>query len=161
MKLIVTSIAAALAAFASPTYAQQLSADAVAKLGDSSFAQLQCAVLAGFGKQPNVQGHFDAGVSDMRQFLAQWRGIGDESVRREVGGNVPMIITMNLGGPSIDFEIGRVYSAVLWYVDDELRDRDTWLHQKKDPSAPPVEPEVVQLRAEQQYDAKNCSLLAR
>ena len=65
-----------------------------------------------------------------------------------------------LTGPSIDFEIGRVYSAVLWYVDDGLRDRDTWLHQKKDPSAPPVEPEVVQMRAEQQYMDKNCALLA-
>ena len=161
MKLVATLIGAALAVIPGPSYAQPLTADAVAKLGDSSFAQFQCAVLAGFGKQPNVQSHFDAGLSDMRQFLTRWRASGDEHFRKEVGNNVPMIITMNLGGPSTDFEIGRVYSAVLWYVDDELRDRDTWLHQKKDPSAPPVEPEVVQMRAEQQYNAKNCPLLAR
>lgn len=161
MKLIGTTIAALVATISSPATAQQPTAEAVAKLGDSSFAQFQCAVLAGFGKQPNVDAHFNAGLSDMRQFLAQWRSSEDASFRKTVGNKVPMIITMNLGGPSIDFEIGRVYSAVLWYVDDELRDRDTWLHQKKDPSAPPVEPEVVQMRAEQQYIAKNCSLLAR
>lgn len=117
-------------------------------------------MLAGFGKQPHVDTHFNAGLSDMRQFLTQWRASDNASFHKEVGNKVPMIITMELGGPSIDFEIGRVYSAVLWYVDDGLRDRDTWLHQKKDPSALPVEPEVVQMRAEQQYMDKNCALLA-
>ncbi|MGL3823705.1 hypothetical protein [Sphingopyxis sp. R3-92] len=161
MKLIATTIAAAIATASSPANAQQPTAEAVAKLGDSGFAQFQCAVLAGFGKQPTVDKHFNAGLSDMRQFLAQWRASDDASFRKEVGNKVPMIITMELGGPSIDFEIGRVYSAVLWYVDDGLRDRDTWLHQKKDPSAPAVEPAVVEMRAEQQYKDKNCALLAR
>lgn len=161
MKLIATMIAAAIATVSSSANAQQPAAEAVAKLGDSGFAQFQCAVLAGFGKQPNVDKHFNAGLSDLRQFLAQWRASDDASFRKEIGNKVPMIVTMELGGPSVDFEIGRVYSAVLWYVDDGLRDRDTWLHQKKNPSAPAVEPEVVEMRAEQQYKDKNCSLLAR
>jgi hypothetical protein len=160
MKRIATMIAAAVTTASFPAIAQQHTAEAVAKLGDSGFAQFQCAVLAGFGKQPNVETHFNAGLSDMREFLAQWRAIDDVNFRKQVGNNVPMIITMELGGPSVDFEIGRVYSAVLWYVDDSLRDRDTWLHQKKDPSAPPVEPEVVEMRAQQQYKDKNCPLLA-
>lgn len=160
MKLITMTAAAVIATLSSPATAQQTTAEAVAKLGDSSFAQFQCAVLAGFGKQPNVDAHFNSGLSDMRQFLTQWRANDDAGFRKDVGNKVPMIITMELGGPSIDFEIGRVYSAILWYVDDGLRDRDTWLHQKKDPGAPPVEPEVVQMRAEQQYKNKNCSLLA-
>lgn len=160
MKLITMTAAAVIATLSSPATAQQTTAEAVAKLGDSSFAQFQCAVLAGFAKQPNVDAHFNAGLSDMRQFLTRWRASDDASFRKDVGNKVPMIITMELGGPSIDFEIGRVYSAILWYVDDGLRDRDTWLHQKKDSGAPPVEPEVVQMRAEQQYKNKNCSLLA-
>lgn len=154
MKLIVLTIAAALAAASSSAAAQQPSAETVAKLGESGFAQFQCAVLAGFGNQPDVDRHFNAGLSDMRQFLTQWRASDDANFRKDVGNKVPMIIAMELGGPTVDFEIGRVYSAVLWYVDDGLRDRDTWLHQKKDPSAAPVEPEVVEMRAAQQYREK-------
>lgn len=160
MKRIATAITAAMIACSSSSYAQQPAAAVVAKLGDSGFAQFQCSVLAGFAKGPNAEAHFSAGLADLRQFLTQWRASDDMNFRKEVGNNVPMIITLELGGPSIDFEIGRVYSAVLWYVDDELRDRTTWLHQKKDPSAPPVEPEVVQMRAEKQYREKNCSLLS-
>jgi len=161
MKVIATMIAAVVATASNSAIAQQSTAEAVAKLADSGFAQFQCAVLAGFGKQPNVDQHFNAGLSDMREFLTEWRATDDVNLRKEVGNKVPMIITMELGGPTVDFEIGRVYSAVLWYVDDGLRDRDTWLHQKKDPSAPPVDPEIVEMRAKQQYKDKNCSLLAR
>ena len=39
MKLIATTIAAAIATASSPANAQQLTAEAVAKLGDSGFAQ--------------------------------------------------------------------------------------------------------------------------
>jgi len=161
MRRIAITIAVTLAAIAGPSRAQQPAVEAVVKLADSGFAQFQCSILAGFGKQPNVEAHFNAGMSDMRQFLTQWRSSDDLEYRKKVRNDVPMIITMELGGPTIDFEIGRVYSAILWYVDDELRDRDTWLHQKKDPKAPPVEPEIVQERAEQKYRDRNCALLAR
>lgn len=52
MKRIATVIGAALIACSSPSYAQQPTAEAVAELGDSGFAQFQCAALAGSGKQP-------------------------------------------------------------------------------------------------------------
>lgn len=160
MRRIIISIAAALGAASSAT-AQPPSAAAVARLADSGFAQFECSLLAGWGKQANVEAHFAAGLADMRQFLTKWRASDDAEWRKSVRNDVPMIITLELGGPTIDFEIGRVYSAILWFVDDELRDRNTWLHQKKDPAAPPVAPEVVQQRAEQSYRQKNCALLVR
>lgn len=44
MKLITMTAAAAIATLSSPATAQQTTAEAVAKLGDSGFAQFQCGV---------------------------------------------------------------------------------------------------------------------
>lgn len=164
MKRLITGLAGMTFAFSSTSHAQEpASPEAIANLSVRGFAQFQCAVLASFGKVPGAKAdaHFNAGYANIRQFLTLARASKDKAVADAISNKTPMIVTMSLGGPNVDFEIGRVYTAVLEYVDDELRDRETWTHQKLDPKAENVGSEVVAIRAQQKYRDQNCSIIGQ
>ena len=164
MKQIVTALAGLAFLASTPASAQQRqSPEDIANLSVKGFAQFQCAILASFGKVEgaNADAHFKAGYANMHDFITFARANNDKAVGQAISAKTPMIVSMALGGPNVDFEIGRVYSEILQFVDDELRDRETWTHQKLDPKAPNVDPEVVIITAANKYREKNCSIISK
>jgi hypothetical protein len=90
--------------------------------------------------------------------LKQAKAASPEQLKR-ITDKIPVIMLWRLEGPSPDFMLGRVWEATTEFVDDELEDRESWSHQKKDPDAKPIDAEVKRMRAENRYRERNCNLL--
>lgn len=164
MKHFIIAIFGMPLALSSPANAQSpQSPTEIANLSVKGLAQFQCAILASFGKTDLAHGEslFHAGYNSFHQFLTLARSSKDPKVAEAIADKSPMIVTLSLGGPNIDFEIGRVYSAILQYVDDELNDRETWTHQKKEPKADNIDREIIKIRAEGKYREQNCSIIGK
>lgn len=155
----ILTLAMAFMTLATPAVAE--TPQEIADLSLKGYEQLRCSALAGFAEKGDSleERHFNAGLADLRKFLSEVKVADPKAARAALGKTTPMLVIMNLGGPSDDFVIGRIYSDVLLTVDDGLRNRETWTHQKKDPNADDVSAEGVRALAQAKYREHNCALL--
>jgi hypothetical protein len=144
--------------------AEELKPEEVGALGARGFALYECAAFATWGSdryKAKSERLFAKGHELTVQFVKELKALSDDKKELKAATHtVPMIVTMNLGGPSPDFMSGRVWSATELNTFDMLHERSGWTHQKKDPNAPDVPKELVMARAEETFRQKNCDLLA-
>jgi hypothetical protein len=94
-----------------------------AKAARIMWSAFECATIAGIaGYDDKVENLFSVGYGAGKQFLAaaQAGTITDEEARS----NVPIGVSLLLGGPSHDFIIGRVYESAMNGAFDEIVKED-------------------------------------
>lgn len=105
---------------ASPALAQPTSEE-YALMGRKTFSLWSCTVLAGYsGNSAEAERLFNLGYETAKTFV---EAVKDGKVKREDWGkHVPMLFGDMMGGPSIDFALGRMYELVQDHTGDELRE---------------------------------------
>jgi hypothetical protein len=118
MKLL--ACLAAMMLLASPVAAADKSSLKYAQLGDKAYAQFQCAAIASFlDDKKSEQGRlFMAGLEGGREFLKAAR---DGKVEKDdIHSNLPLSFFLRLRGPSIDFILGSVWEAAVFYASEDM-----------------------------------------
>lgn len=139
----------------------KLPAAEIAQLGSKGFAQFQCAAYASFSDTDKAKAEalFTKGRDSLTRFVETAKTVKDKAKDKAVADKVPMIVMQNLGGPSTDFMLGRIWSATMLYAEDELYHRSDWTHQLRDPKAAPPPKYLVEADAAQRFRDHNCELL--
>jgi hypothetical protein len=147
---------------ASPTQGQNsLSPVEISKLGLSGFVLFECSVYADMAGMDKATGNrlFKHGHEDLTRFIDLGQTAKPKEMEEAIQANVPVLVMQHMGGPSTEFSVGRVFEATSVTVEDELYQRETWMHQKFDPNAPWPSPETVKAAAAQHFRDKNCEML--
>ena len=97
---------------ASSRLAQAETSSEYAKLGQKIYPAFQCAIAAEHMKDREAQGRlFKLGYESGKMFLeAVYAGKVDE---KDISSRIPVVFTMSMEGPSVDFMLGRFWELVV------------------------------------------------
>tara|TARA_R110002167_G_scaffold366444_2_gene597244 strand:+ start:108391 stop:108867 length:477 start_codon:yes stop_codon:yes gene_type:complete len=134
-----------------------LADDADARAARIMWSAFQCYSYADrAGLKEEAEGLFIVGYEAGQQFLSAARAglITD----KEASSNVPIIVTLLLGGPSDDFMIGRVFENAITDASDKII--------KEDARGLPLaiddwhtDPELLGTIARTKYETSNCAVI--
>ena len=121
-----------------------------------SWDAMTCAGYATFAKVGEAEEMRleQLGISEGRKFLKVLRadGISEADFRA----NVPLAFYGRMGGPSVDFVLGRLWQVAEEQVGDQLWKKGLWSDASQ-PEAP--DESEVKFRAQGLYDTNNCKSL--
>ena len=161
MQMILLGMALALSApAADPTPTG--CAKKTAALGQKGFALWSCAILAGnYGAAGDEKSRdlAERGSSALRTFIDRLRTQTDPTMKKALDQAVPVLILQHLGGPNTDFVLGREWEAISLWVEDDLYNRDTWLHQRWKPTMPSPPYSDIKEAAKGKFAQQNCQVL--
>ena len=125
----------------------------VAMEASRSIAFFTCFVFASEMKDPKlIEQHFNRGVTSIRTFL---KAAEDKKISREDwNAKVPILISLNLSGPTSEFIAGRIFQNVL-----DATYKDTFC--KKGWPNCETDKELMRLQAQNSYSKQNCDLLIK
>jgi hypothetical protein len=118
-----------------------------------SIAFFTCFVFASEMKdQKKTELHFNQGVASIRTFL---KAAEDRKISKEDwSAKVPVVISLNLSGPSSEFIAGRVFQNVLDMTYKETFCKKGWPNCETDK-------ELIKSLAQTSYSKQNCDLLLK
>lgn len=120
------------------------------------WSAFSCATFAELsGDVPEQKRLFDLGVSTGRSFLARIeKGTVPAAERQET----PIGVLLRLGGPSVDFILGRIFEGAVDDANDKVVKEDSSGLPILDPSKWAAG-ELKLMRAELKYRGSNCALI--
>jgi len=147
-------LAATFLAFSNPCAAESKSKP---NLGRVMWAAFSCATYAEMsGDKREQERLFNIGYTAGQRFL---QGIKDKTVSEADAREAPIGVLMYLGGPSIDFMIGRVFESATGGAFDAVVKTDS----KGTPIHNPLEwvndDEVKRIKAQSRFRSSNCELV--
>ena len=134
------------ALIASPAQAEGLN------LGRVTWSAFTCATYAELAKKTIEQARlFDLGITSGRKFI---EGVANGTISQEERAKAPWGVTMNLGGPSTDFILGRIHSFAL----NEAYDKVVKGANELDPTKW-LDDAAAEIKALSLYTSANCELV--
>ncbi len=107
------------------------------------------------GKPEEAERLFMLGYETSQSLL---KDIENEKISDKERKKIPIGITMNIPGPSIDFIVGRIYSAAMTTANISVVKTDSDILRILDPMHSATG-SLKELKAENQYQSSNCALL--